>query len=231
MSDKKDKTMSEDRVQTSFLAVGEKKVLIWMGERTPAWISPDMLTFFGLFGMILSGYGYFMAYKSGWFLTLASIGMFINWVGDSLDGTLARVRKKERPKFGYYLDHLIDAFGIAALIFGVAYSGMVTQPYIWLFLCLFFIASINVYLATHTIEVFKISYLKVSTTEARVLLVIMNIFLVYAKTVQINGHQVLVLDIFAIIGIFFMFIAIVRSAYKNLSQLDKAERAKWKSEE
>ncbi|MBN2416781.1 CDP-alcohol phosphatidyltransferase family protein [bacterium] len=227
MSDAKSKQISEDRVQTSFLAKGEKKVLIWMGERTPKWITPDILTYLGLAGMIMSGIGYYLAFKSGWFLHLASLGLFINWVGDSLDGTLARVRKQERPKFGYYLDHLIDAFGIAALIFGLAYSGMAHQPFVWLFLSLFFIASINVYLATHTIEIFKISYLKVSTTEARVILILMNTFLVYVKSVTIAGKSILVLDIIAALGILFLFIAIIRSAYKNLSQLDRQERAKW----
>ena len=86
------------------------------------------------------------------------------------------------------------------------------------------------YLATHTIEIFKISYLKVSTTEARVILIIMNTFLVYVKKVPLNGHSVFILDIIAVLGIIFLFIAIIRSAYKNLSQLDREERAKWDSD-
>jgi len=161
------------------------------------------------------------------FLALASIGLVINWFGDSLDGTLARVRNQQRPRYGYYLDHLVDAFGVAMMIFGIAYSGLISHPFVWLVLTLFFIASINTYLATNSVEIFKISYLRISTTEARVLLIIMNTILIWVKKVTIFGITGHLLDFIAGAISIFLLIAILRSAIRNLRKLDREERAKW----
>ncbi len=227
MNDDAQKTISENRIQTSFLAKVEKRALIWMGERTPSFISPDMLTYLGFIGLGLSGVAYYLSHLHWGYLILASVGLFINWVGDSLDGTLARVRKKERPKYGYYLDHLVDAFGITAMIFGLAYSGLVHQPFIWLVLALFFIASINTYLATHVVEIFKISYLKVSTTEARVALIILNTVLIFIDSITIGRATLMIVDIIAALTSLFLLVATLRSAILNLSKLNRQEKAKW----
>lgn len=229
MNDSGADVINDDRWQTSILAGVEKKALLWMGSHTPRWIGPDALTFFGLFGLMLSGFAYYFSQKYGWLLHVASVGLVINWVGDSLDGTLARVRRRERPMYGYYLDHLVDAFGIACMIFGLAYSGMVTPPLAWLFLVLFFIASINTYLATYTVNIFKISYQRISTTEARVIVIIMNTVLYFVTTVTIFGRTFYWLDFVAYLGSLFLFIIIIRSAFLNLRQLDREERAKWQN--
>jgi len=219
--------LSEERIQTSFLAKPEKKALLWMAPRIPSWISPDMLTYFGLLGLMISGISYYLAYQHWGFLILASIGMIINWLGDSLDGTLARVRNKQRPKYGYYLDHLIDAFGISFFMIGISYSNIITQPLAWIVLILFFITCINTYLATNTLKVFKISHLKISTTEARVLLIIMNIILIFCKKITLFGFTAFCLDYLAVLIILYMLIATIRSAYKNLTKLGQEERALW----
>jgi len=222
-----DEAVSDDRWQTSILSGVEKKALVWMAHRTPSWISPDLLTYLGLFGLALSGLSYYLVRHGWWFLIIASVGLVINWLGDSMDGTLARVRNRQRPKYGYYLDHLVDAFGISLMIIGLAYSGLISQPFVWLVLILFFIASINTYLATHTVNIFKISYQRISTTEARVLMIIMNTVLIFIKTVRINGFRFYWLDFVAGLGALFLLIVTIRSAFLNLRQLDREERSEW----
>lgn len=229
MNDPNDKKMSEERWQTSILAGVEKKALLFMAPRLPRWTTPDMLTYLGLLGLGITGIAYYLTPRRWWFLLIASAGLIINWFGDSLDGTLARVRNQQRPKYGYYLDHLVDAFGFACMIFGLAYSGMVSQPFIWLVLSLFFIASINTYLATNTVNIFKISYQRISTTEARVLLIITNTILIFFKTVTISGLTLYWLDFVAVLGALFLFVVTLRSAFLNLRKLDREERAQWET--
>jgi len=231
MNNHQDEKLSGQRVQTSFLADIEKKALLWFAPRLPIWVTPDHLTYLGLAAMALVGLSYYLTKFGSVFLVIASIGHVINWFGDSMDGTLARYRNQQRPRYGYYLDHLVDAFGVAFMIFGLAYSGLISQPFVWLVLSLFFIASINTYLATNSVQVFKISYMRVSTTEARVLLIIMNTILIWVKKVKIFGFTGYLLDYIAGAIAIFLIVAIVRSAYQNLRKLDKEERAKWVDEE
>ncbi|MCP4583486.1 MAG: CDP-alcohol phosphatidyltransferase family protein [candidate division Zixibacteria bacterium] len=231
MTNSQDEKLSGQRVQASLLAGIEKKALLWFCPRLPAWVTPDQLTYLGLAAMALLGLSYYLASFSDFFLVVASIGHIINWFGDSMDGTLARYRNQQRPRYGYYLDHLVDAFGVAFMIFGLAYSGLVSQPFVWLVLSLFFIASINTYLATNSVQIFKISYMRVSTTEARVLLIIMNTILIWVKKITIFGFTGYLLDFVAGAIALFLLIAIIRSAYQNLSKLDKEERAKWATKE
>ncbi len=215
----------EQHVQTSFLAGVEKKALLWIAPRLPKWVTPDMLTFLGLLAMAGIGISYYLVHNHWLFLVLASVGFAVNWFGDSLDGTLARVRNQQRPKYGYYLDHLVDAFGFSFVIFGMAYSKLVSQPFVWLVLVFFFIASINTYLATNSVEIFKISYLKISTTEGRVILIIMNTILIFVKKITLFGFEGYLLDMIAVIVVIFLFVAIVRSAIRNLYKLDLEEKS------
>jgi len=227
MSEVDQKKLSEERVQSSFLAGIEKKALLWIAPKLPNWVTPDMMTFLGLFAMVLIGISYYLVKYHWSFLLMANLGLIVNWLGDSLDGTLARVRNQQRPKYGYYLDHLVDAFGMAFLIFGLAYSGLVSQPFIWLILALFLIASINVYLATNSVHIFKISYLRMSTTEARIFVFILNIILIFVKKISFFGFVFYWLDFVAGLFSVFLLVAILRSAIKNLTRLDREERAKW----
>ncbi|HHS12995.1 MAG TPA: CDP-alcohol phosphatidyltransferase family protein [bacterium] len=224
-----EKAFSEHRVQTSFLANPERKALVWIAQRIPRWISPDMLTFFGLFGMVWVGLSYYLAHMHWLFLVSASLGHIMNWAGDSLDGSLARARNQQRPRFGYYFDHLIDAFGIAFMLYGMAYSHLVKEYLVWPVLTMFFIAHINTYLVTNTRGLFKISYLRISTTEARVAMIILNTVLIFVNDIRIFGIHCTLVDIIAVFTSLFLLVAVIRSAYINLSALDKEERAKWKS--
>jgi len=227
MQNSEEKAKSEDRWQTSILAGVEKKALLWIAPLIPRWIGPDLLTFLGLLGLVITGLAYYFTPYRDWLLGIASAGLVINWLGDSLDGTLARVRNQQRPKYGYYLDHLIDAFGVSCLIFGLAYSGVVSQPFVWLVMALFFIASINTYLATNTVNIFKISYQRISTTEARVLLIIVNTILIFVKRITFFGFRFFWLDVMLGLGALFLLIVTIRSAFLNLRKLDAEERAVW----
>ena len=198
-----------------------------MAPRIPRWIGPDLLTFLGLLGLMITGLAYYFTPYRGWLLLVASAGLVINWLGDSLDGTLVLVRNQQRPKYGYYLDHLIDAFGVTCMIFGLAYSGMVSQPFVWLVLALFFIASVNTYLATNTVNIFKISYQRISTTEARVLLIIVNTILIFVKRMTLFGFRFFWMDVILGLGALFLFVVTIRSAFLNLRKLDAEERAVW----
>ena len=114
MTDKK-----AERIQTSFLNGIEKKALVWLAARQPKWMVSDMLTFIGTLGAIVIAAGYILSSHSIHFLWLSSLGFIINWYGDSLDGTLARVRDMQRPIYGYYLDHTVDCINEAFMFLGV----------------------------------------------------------------------------------------------------------------
>src|SRR5579862_5910605 len=114
---------SHVREHGSFLAGPEKRALVWMAERLPSWINSDHLTFLGFFAMLFAGASYAAARWNRWALFGVVVGPAVNWAGDSLDGTLARVRNHLRPRYGYYVDHVLDMVGIFALVGGIACSG------------------------------------------------------------------------------------------------------------
>ena len=118
-------TKQAERIQTSFLNGVEKKVLIWLAERQPRWMTSDKLTFIGFLGAILIFIGFVLSRNNIQWLWLSSFGLVVNWYGDSLDGTLARVRKCQRPLYGYYLDHTIDCVNEALMFIGAGLSGLV----------------------------------------------------------------------------------------------------------
>jgi phosphatidylglycerophosphate synthase len=222
-----DKKLSSERVQTSLLAASEKRVLVWLATRLPRWVTPDQLTFLGLVAMVGIGVAYYLSARHYGYLLAASLGLMVNWFGDSLDGTLARVRKMERPKYGYYLDHLVDAFGTSFMLLGLAYSGFMSPPLGIALLTLYLIMSINVYLATHTVGVFNISFARLSPTEGRILLIVLNISLIFVKEVRLFSWRVNILDAIAGITGSLLLVLSLRNAGRNLSALNRTERAAW----
>src|SRR5207249_4993769 len=153
------------RLQDSLVARLEKLLLVWMAERTPCWVNPDHLTLLGFTAQLLTGVSYGLA-RSNKVWLLAGIGFLaLNWLGDSMDGTLARVRQQQRPRYGFYVDHVVDAFGAAFLLGGLALSGHM-HPYIALgVLVAYLMLCVETFLATHCLGTFKMSYFKVGPTE------------------------------------------------------------------
>jgi len=175
------------REMTFLLAGIERRVLQRIAARVPRSLRSNHLTVLGTLGAVGAGTAYALTrYHPAW-LWVASLMLGVNWLGDSLDGTLARVRGTQRPKYGYYLDHVVDAFSTAVIGLGIGLS-----PYVNLGLALglvvvYLALSINVYLESSVFGVFKISYGRIGPTEVRLLLVILNTMLALAALLQIKG--------------------------------------------
>src|ERR1044071_4176890 len=138
------------RAQLSRLAPIEKKCLIWLARHTPRWINSDHLTILGLASLAGAGMSYWYARRNPAGLLLVVLFLMLNWLGDSLDGTLARVRNRQRPRYGFYVDHIVDAFGTFFLLGGLALSGYMGAWIAAGLLIVYFMLSIEVYLDTYT---------------------------------------------------------------------------------
>jgi archaetidylinositol phosphate synthase len=205
------------------LAVPEARVLEWMARRLPGWVMPDHLTALG----VLAALGIAAAYvlsngDSGW-LWAASGLLVIHWLGDSLDGTLARVRKSERPRYGYYLDHLVDAFATAAIGIGLGLSPHMLLAVGLAIVVVYLILSINTYLETHAFGVFTLGYGRFGPTEARLGLIALNTAIALGVGVDVLG--VSLLDALGIGLAAAMVIALIARAGRNLKRLAELEPA------
>lgn len=225
------------RTQQSFLAVAEKKILLWLAARTPSWINSDHLTVLGLGAMATAGAGYWWSRTNRAGLIVVIICLAVNWLGDSLDGTLARFRNCPRPRYGFYVDHIVDAFSALFLLGGLALSSYMS-PWVALGLLIaYLMLSIEVYLTTYTLGDFKISYFKMGPTELRVLLSIGNLALLWKSMVNLAGRSYKLFDVGGAIGISGMMLVLMISVVQNTLRLYRREplpsvgRATVKAEE
>ncbi|MBQ8462233.1 MAG: CDP-alcohol phosphatidyltransferase family protein [Bacteroidales bacterium] len=161
------------RIQTSFLNAAEKKALVWLAERQPKWMTSDILTFIGFLGAVIIAVGYALS-ANPVFLWLASFGWIINWYGDSLDGTLARVRKQQRPVYGFFIDHTVDCINESIMIIGIGMSPFMQFDVAIMCLVAYLLISVYVYISAHLKGEFKLTYGKMGPTELRVILIIVN---------------------------------------------------------
>lgn len=162
------------RIQTSVLNAAEKKVLVWLSLRQPRWMTSDILTAIGVVGAIIVAIGYYLSnYHIGW-LWLSSLGFVINWYGDSLDGTLARVRGTQRPIYGFYLDHNIDGITMTIMCIGAGLSSLLNLYIAMGILAVYLLLSISVYINAHLKGEFKLTYAGMGPTEFRLIMIIVN---------------------------------------------------------
>jgi archaetidylinositol phosphate synthase len=212
------------RTQQSFLAATEKKALLWLAAHTPSWINSDHLTVLGLVAMAGAGAGYWWSRSNRAGLVLVIICLAINWLGDSLDGTLARYRNCCRPRYGFYVDHIVDAFSALFLLGGLALSGYMS-PWIALgLLVAYLMLSIEVYLASYTLGDFKISYFKMGPTELRLLLCLGNITLLLRSSMaHLAGRAYRLFDIGGTLGISGMLLILCISVIRNTARLYRRE--------
>ena len=162
------------RIQTSVLAALEKRALVWLAQRQPRWMTSDMLTAIGVVGALVVAVGYVLSnYHIGW-LWLSSLGFAINWYGDSLDGTLARVRGTQRPIYGFYLDHNIDGVTMAIMCIGAGLSTLLNLYVAMAVLVVYLQLSISVYINAHLKGEFKLTYAGMGPTEFRVIMIGVN---------------------------------------------------------
>ncbi len=210
------------RVHGSFLAAAEKRALVWMAERMPGWVNSDRLTALGFAAQIATGICYALAGRDRRMLLAAIICIAVNWFGDSLDGTLARVRQRQRLRYGFYVDHMIDSVGAVAMMGGLALSGTMHPAIAIGLLVAFLLLSIQSYLATYTLGEFHLSLWSFGPTELRVLLVAGNLAVFHWARV-IHGRYRL-LDVGGTIGLAVMLLMFVVVSLKNTGRLYREER-------
>jgi archaetidylinositol phosphate synthase len=167
------------RINNTIFSPLEKKVLRFLAMRTPEWVTPNVLTLVGFLGAVLVFLGYWLSSINENFLWLASFGWICNWYGDSLDGTIARYRKIEKPRYGFYIDHNIDVFGETLIGIGFGLSPYIRFDIALLLLISYLLLNIQVYTFAYATKIFRISYGKIGATEFRAFAIFMNIFLYF----------------------------------------------------
>lgn len=203
------------RIQTSILNAAEKKALVWMANRLPAWVSSDMMTWFGVFGAFLVGLGFVLTYLSIYWLWLSVGGLVIHWFGDSLDGTIARVHNQQRPLYGYYLDHNMDVITEALMFIGAGLSPLMHMSIALAIFAAYLAMTVYVSINAHIKSEFKLTYGKLGPTEFRVIIALANIVLMYVPglatyslTVEMSSGT-FVLHTLDLIGLAILFILII----------------------
>lgn len=212
------------RVHKALTADVERRALVWMAERTPAAINSDHLTGLGFVAQLLAGASYALSSHQPLALVLASLFLALNWVGDSLDGTLARVRHQQRPRYGFYVDHMADTFGALALMAGLACSGYIHWQIAAGMLACFYVLSIESYLTTYTMGHFHLSQSIFGPTEIRILLIIGNTVLLVSPYADIMGHRILLFDIGGAVAIAGMTCMAVAATARHIAVLYGEEK-------
>ena len=201
----------------------ERRVLTWLAERTPARINSDHLTVLGALAMLLAGASYALARWNRAGFMLATLFLALNWLGDSLDGTLARVRNLERPRYGFYVDHMLDAFGTTFLMGGLALSGYLDWRVAVGMLVGFLMLAIEVYLSTYTLGVFRLSFWKFGPTEVRVLLAVANVTLWLKPGTKVARTPFRLLDFGGCVAIAGMAVMLVVATTLHIVRLYREE--------
>lgn len=172
------------RIQNSILNGAEKKALVWLAERQPGWIVSDTLTMIGIFGAMMIAAGFILCGKDIHWLWLSVAGFLVNWYGDSLDGTLARVRGTQRPVYGYYLDHTVDIINEAFMFFGVGLSYLMRLDIALTIFILYLCLTLNVSINAHLKSEFKLTYGKLGPTEFRVIACVLIMLIIFIPSLR-----------------------------------------------
>lgn len=212
------------RVQRSIVTGAEKKILRWLAERMPTWINSDHLTALGFAAQLMVGVSYALSRYNRMWLWGACVFLFLNWFGDSLDGTLARFRDQQRPRYGFYVDHIIDSVGAAFLCAGLAFSGYMTPLVALVLLVAFLLLSIETYLATYCLGEFYLSHFLLGPTEIRLVLAAGNVALWYKPHVHFLNSVYLLFDLGGVVAAIGMMGMLVVTAIRHTAVLYKEER-------
>jgi archaetidylinositol phosphate synthase len=214
---------SARRINHSLTAGIEQRLLTWMAERAPRWLSSDQLTALGLLSQIGAGVFYALSRFNDAGLASVIVCIVLNWFGDSMDGTLARVRNQQRPRYGFYVDHMVDILGATAMMCGLGFSGFLHWQVALAMLIAFLLLSAESYLATYTLSCFQMSQGMFGPTEIRILLIIGTLALLRSPYATVMGHRLLLFDLggtIAAVGMFAMAIAI---AARHTAELYRQE--------
>jgi phosphatidylglycerophosphate synthase len=214
---------SAPRINQALTASIEKRALHWMANRAPQWLTSDQLTLLGLTAQIAAGIFYALSRYDRRALLLVILCIILNWLGDSLDGTLARVRHQQRPRYGFYVDHMVDIFGSVALMCGLAFSGLLHWQTAIAMLIAFLLLSSESYLATYTLSRFHMSQGIFGPTEIRILLIIGNLALLRNPYAHLFGHTMLLFDLGGTIAAVGMFTMAIFTTIRHTAQLYREE--------
>src|SRR5579884_4488374 len=206
------------REHTALTAAMEKRILLWMARRIPPFINADHLTALAFVSQLLAGLAY--AHAALW---AVNICLVLNWFGDSLDGTLARVRNQQRPRYGFYVDHMVDSLGAMVIMLGLAASGLADWRIAIAMLIGFLMLSIEAYLATYTLGSFRLSYSKFGPTEIRLLLIAACVRALINPNVRLGGHEYRLFDVGGVIATAGMAAMCIVSAILHTRSLYRQE--------
>ena len=211
------------RVNHAITARVEKRALQWMAERAPHWVSSDQLTVLGLSAQIGAGVCYALSRYDRRILLPAIACLALNWLGDSLDGTLARVRRQERPRYGFYVDHIVDVLGSVALMCGLGCSGLLHWATAMAMLIAFLVLSSESYLATYTLKCFELSQGIFGPTEIRILLAAGSLAAMRSPYSTVFGHKILLFDLGGVIATLGMAGMALAVTVRHTAQLYRQE--------
>jgi archaetidylinositol phosphate synthase len=210
---------SATRVNTSLTAAVEQRILRVLAHRLPRRLTSDHLTLLGLFAQLASGAFYALAAQHRLALLAVNLCILFNWFGDSLDGTVARIRKQQRPRYGFYVDHMVDIFGALALMTGLAFSRLAHWPTALAMLVAFLMLSAESYLATYTLGRFQLSTGPFGPTEIRLLLIAANFAALRSPWSTVFHHHVLLFDLGGVIATASMFVTAIALTLRHTAQL------------
>jgi len=219
------------RINDILLGPWERRALQWLAARMPPWVTPDVLTSLGVLSAVLIAVSYWLTNLSPLFLWLASLGVVFHWFADSLDGTLARFRHIERPKYGYFVDHVTDALSEALIGIGVGLTPYVRFDYAMIALISYLLMSVLVFVKMHVTGVFQISFSKFGPTEVRVFIILCNtiIFFVGNPMVETPLGTSTIYDAIALLfaavlfGLFIVMLLLEGSKLKKQERTPKSE--------
>jgi archaetidylinositol phosphate synthase len=211
------------RVLESFLAGPERRTLRWLAARMPQSINSDHLTILGLLSMLGAGLAYWAASRFPLALLLVCVCLALNWFGDSLDGTLARFRDQQRPRYGFYVDHVVDALGALFLLGGLALSGYMHPAVAVGLLLAYNLLAMESYLATYCVGEFRLTHFMFGPTELRVLLAVGNVYVLFKPMVHIFGQTFRLFDVGGAAGIAGMAFIFLLTSFRNTAKLYRKE--------
>ena len=220
----------QNAINTGITAKAEEKAKEWICPRIPAWVNSDMLTVLGFLSSFIIASGFIFGFSNRWYLILVIVGLILNWFGDSFDGSIARYRKKTRPNYGYYIDHVVDGLVVLILGLGLGLSGFFKIEIALAFVIMYLILMIHVELITYVQNEFKYSFGLVGPTEIRIIGILLTIvmFFLPVKYFDILGYTLTQYDFFASFAVVVMGMIILFNILSKAIELDKIDRKRWK---
>lgn len=212
------------RIQQNILARAERRLLNWLCARLPAWVKPDQLTALGFAGAVMVAAGYMLSWVGSEWLGLSLAGYVVNWFGDSLDGSLARWRRIERPNYGYFVDHSVDGVATFLMVGAIGLSPYVRFDVALIGVVSYLLLSIHTFLAAKVVGEFRLSYLSGGPTELRLMLMAMTVAMPIVGAEDIGGTNLAVLDLFALTVASILMTLFVVQSFATARLLARRER-------